>query len=282
MVRSFVLRGIAVGALAGLLAFVFGRIFAEPVIQAAIDYEGARDDAQKVLDAAAGLPAGADGPDLVSRAVQSSAGIALGMILFGIAMGALFAVVYTLLWGRLGQDTRPRTQAVLLAAAGFTVLYLVPFLRYPANPPAVGHEDTIGPRTGLYLIMVVGSVVAALVALYVRQRLAAGRGTWNATLAGLAVYVVLAGLLIAVLPPLGHLQLNIEQYGDLTSETPQPLRNPAGAIVFPGFDADLLYQFRLYSVLAQGLLWAVIGLGFGALTERALGRTPAAAEHSPA
>jgi len=48
MVRALVLRGAGVGALAGLLAFVFARIFAEPVIQAAIDYEGGRGEAEAV------------------------------------------------------------------------------------------------------------------------------------------------------------------------------------------------------------------------------------------
>ena len=42
MVRALVLRGAAIGALAGLIAFVFARIFAEPLIQAAVDYEGGR------------------------------------------------------------------------------------------------------------------------------------------------------------------------------------------------------------------------------------------------
>ena len=36
MVRALVLRAAGVGALAGVVAFVFARIFAEPLIQAAI------------------------------------------------------------------------------------------------------------------------------------------------------------------------------------------------------------------------------------------------------
>jgi hypothetical protein len=158
-----------------------------------------------------------------------------------------------------------------VALGGFVTLYLVPFLKYPPNPPAVGHDDTIGARTGLYLVMVVGSVLAALLAVWFGQRMVARFGNWNATLLGIFVFLVLVGVLMAVLPPLGQLPLNIEQYGDLATETPQPLRDARGALVFPGFDADLLYWFRLYSLGAQLLLWTVIGLCFAPLAERVLG-----------
>jgi hypothetical protein len=52
------------------------------------------------------------------------------------------------------------------------------------------------------------------------------------------------------------------------TETPQPLTDPSGKIVYPGFDADLLYRFRLYSAGAQILLWGVLGVGFAPLAER--------------
>jgi hypothetical protein len=46
--------------------------------------------------------------------------------------------------------------------------------------------------------------------------------------------------------------------------------------VYPGFDADLLYWFRLYSVGAQVLLWGVLAVGFAPLAERVLARFGAA------
>jgi hypothetical protein len=55
------------------------------------------------------------------------------MILFGIAMGALFAVVYAVCLGRVG-NLRPRTLALLVAAGGFVTVYLVPFIKYPRQP----------------------------------------------------------------------------------------------------------------------------------------------------
>jgi hypothetical protein len=273
MVRALVLRGVGAGALAGLLAFAFGRVFAEPLIQAAIDYEGARDEA---LAAGSGATVPPGGDELFSRAVQGNLGIGVGMVAFGVGVGALYAVAFCLAWGRTGR-LRPRSLAMLVALGGFVTLYLAPFAKYPANPPAIGHEDTIRDRAGLYLVLVLGSVLAGLLAVWLGQRLAARLGNWNATLAGVLTFVVLVGLLAALLPATGQLAVNVEQYGRLATETPQPLRNAAGQIVFPGFDADLLAQFRMYSLAAQALLWTVLGLSFAPLAEKVLGERSATA-----
>jgi hypothetical protein len=269
MEKRIILRGVLVGALAGLLAFVFARIFAEPQIQAAIDYETGRDAAQAALDKAAGLPAGDEGPEIFSRAVQANLGIGVGIVLFGVAMGALFAVAYAVCLGRVG-NLRPRTLSVLVAGGGFLGIYLVPFVKYPANPPSIGHGDTIGPRGALYVLMMVCSVAFLVGAVVLGKRLAGRFGNWNATLLAALAFVVAVGVVMALLPSLGELAANVRDYGPQATETPQPLRNPAGQIVYPGFPADVLWNFRFYSVAAQAILWAAIGLVFAPLAERLL------------
>lgn len=266
---KLILRGVLVGALGGLLAFGFARVFVEPQIQAAIDYESGRDTAQAILDKAAGIPAEMGGPELFSRALQANLGIGVGMILFGMAMGALFAVVYTVCLGRVG-TLRLRTLAVLVAAGGFLGSYLVPFLKYPANPPAIGHPDTIGARGSLYLVMVICSVAFLAGAVWLGQRLRSRFGEWNASLLAGAAFIVAIGIVMALLPSPGHLASNVAQYGDQATETPQPLHDLAGVIVYPGFPADVLFAFRLYSVAAQLILWTTIGLTFAPLAERLL------------
>ena len=70
-------------------------------------------------------------------------------------------------------------------------------------------------------------------------------------------------------------------YARAATETPQPITNilstplhfngktiAPGQIVYPGFDADVLWKFRWYSVINQLLIWTVIGLVFGALLDR--------------
>ncbi len=269
MEKKLILRGVLAGAIAGLLAFVFARIFAEPQIQAAIDYQSGRDTVQATLDKAAGLPAAPPGPDIFSRTIQANVGIGVGMILFGVAMGLLFAVVYTVCLGRVGQ-IRPRTLALLVAGGGFLGIYLVPFMKYPANPPSIGHPDTISVRGSLYLLMVVCSLAFLGFAVWLGRRLTSRFGTWNATLLAGAAFVVLIGIVMAIVPPLGHLADNVRQYGVQPTETPLPLRDAQGAIVYPGFPADTLFLFRFYSVAAQFVLWTTLALVFGPLAERVL------------
>jgi putative cobalt transporter subunit CbtA len=271
LVRGLMLR--AAGALGGLVAFVFAGIFAEPLIQQAIDYENGRGEAEAALAATAGEHVHAEGHGLFSRFVQANVGIGFGMILFGLAMGCFFGVAYCLAWGRVGRVSAGAL-SLLVAGAGLLLLYVVPVLKYPANPPAVGNGDTIGQRAGLFGVMVVACVMFGAMALWLGNRLAPRFGTWNATLlAGLA-FAVAIGVVMALRPPLGSLSANAGETRALLTEPPQPLRDASGAIVYPGFDADLLSWFRTYSLIAQVLLWGVIGVAFGPLAENVLKRSP--------
>lgn len=269
LVRALVMRAMGVGALAGLLAFVFARIFAEPVIQAAIDYESARDAAKNALAIAAGQAPEPEGSDIFSRFVQSNIGIGVGMILFGVALGCFFGVAYCIAYGRVGR-VRPRQLSLLVAAAGFLTVYLVPFVKYPANPPSIGNPDTIQQRGGLYLIMVVASVAVGIAAVWAGRRLRVRFGTWTAGILAALGFIVVMGVIMSLLPAVGQLAVNAASDGAALTETPQPLRNSAGALVFPGFDADALYRFRLYSLGAQVILWTVLGVGFAPLADKLL------------
>lgn len=269
MEKRLILRGIFAGAVAGLLTFAFARIFAEPQLSTAIKYGLGRNAAQALLDKAAGVSTELAGPDIFSRSIQANVGIGFGMVFFGMAMGALFAVAYAICLGRVG-NLRARTLAVLVAAGGFLSVYLVPFLKYPANPPSIGHSDTLKQRSALYLTMLIASIVFLVLAVCLGQRLKARFGNWNASLLSAAAFILAIGVLMVVLPSLGHLAANNATFGEHSTETPLPLTDAKGAIVYPGFPADVLFNFRLYSVAAQLLLWATIGLVFAPVAERLL------------
>jgi len=248
--QKLVLRGLLAGALAGLVTFLFARIFAEPIIQKAIDYEGARDAAQDALDKTAGHEEHAE---VFTRTVQANLGLGAGLILFGAAMGVLFAIAYVVCLGRVGR-LQPRSIALAVAGGAFLALYLVPFLKYPANPPAIGDEDTIQQRSSYYLLMVVASILFLVLTVWLGKRLRARFGAWNATLIAGGVFIAATAIVMLVLPRV--------------AETPEPLTDATGKIVFPGFPADVLFRFRLYSVGAQALLWGVLGLVFAPLADR--------------
>ena len=264
-------RGVLSGFIAGVLAFGFARIFAEPVINRAIDYESGRESILAQLNKAAGRTVAPDGPEIFSRTIQSTVGIATGLIGFSTAMGALCAVAYILLQGRFA--VMPRTLALVIPAIGFLGIFMVPFVKYPANPPAVGHTFTIVQRGHLYLAMVLCSCVLLGVAVYAAHRLVPRFGVFSATVFSAIGFIIAISGVIAALPSLGDLTANVQHasqfgYARASTETPQPITNLAGQIVYPGFDADVLWKFRWYSILNQLLIWTVLGLVFATLVDR--------------
>ena len=277
-----VLRGAISGFIAGVLGFVLARIFAEPLVQKAIDYEGQRDGAISAIAKAAGVTIDPDGPEYFSRTVQSTWGLATGIIAFSTAMGALVAVAYLVLHGRF--SIRPRTLALLISGFGFVGIYLLPFCKYPANPPSVGHSFTISTRTELYLTTVGGALLFLGLGVWFGRWLKARVGVFNASLiAGVAV-VTAYSVLVGLLPSLGHLAANKRVagslgYGSSATETPLPVVNKQGQIVLPGFSADLLWKFRFWSVVTQMLVWTSLALIFSNLVERFF--TPSARRPAP-
>jgi predicted cobalt transporter CbtA len=248
--KRLIARGLLAGAVAAVLAFVFARLCAEPIIGRAIAYEDGRIEAEN----AQGVHE--HGIELFTRGVQANAGLGFGVLLFGLAMGALFAVAFCVVYAR-AKSYAPQLLSVQLAAAAFIAIYLVPFVKYPPNPPAVGQSDTIGERTGWYLVMVLISVVLAVAAVWLARRLAARFGTWNGGLLAGGAYLVVLAAVTVLLPTV--------------DETPQPLRDAAGVIIYPGFPADVLYEFRLVSLATQLVLWVTIGVVFATLAGRLLG-----------
>jgi len=241
--RDLLVRGMLAGCLAGVVAFAVATAFAEPHIEAAIALEGGAHAHDGVPHTHAD---GEEGGLAVSRGVQRTAGLLVGLTVLGVAFGGLLAVVFALVHRRIGGpgsgDLGVRGTALSVALLGFLAIYLVPFLKYPPNPPAVGDGETIGMRTGAYLGLLVISLVLAGGALWARQALARGLGAWTASIAAGALFALGVAVVFLLLPGVDEV--------------------PAG------FPAELLWRFRVGSLATQLALWAAMGLAFGALLER--------------
>lgn len=219
--RSVALGAVAVGVVAGIVAALFLTVAGEPTIEEAIRLEH--------------TVAGHDhGDKLVSRGVQKGAGLFGAYALSGAGFGLLFAVAFLV----LGRDRPALFRRALLAGAllagAFTV---VPWLKYPPNPPAVGDPGTVGDRQRLYVLLIVLTLVVfgGLVHLSRRLRLAGmAEATRVAAIAGLAAVVLLA--VLGLLPP-----------------APDAVELPA----------TLVWRFRLASLGGNLLLWSVLAVGFG-------------------
>lgn len=240
MTGSLLLRGMIVGLIAGVLAFGFARVFGEPLVDRAIAFEEQQAQAAAHANPAAAEPAE---EETVSRPTQAGIGLLTGVTVFGAALGGIFALAFAFAHGRIGALS-PRATAATLAILGFIAVVIVPDLKYPPNPPAVGNPDTIAQRTELFFAMLAISVAAMAGAVLMARRLAGSLGLWNAAIAAGIAYVVAIALVQSAMP--------------VIYEAPET------------FSADLLWRFRVASIGMQAVLWAVIGLGFGMLAERAL------------
>jgi hypothetical protein len=241
VVRTLLIRGMLVGLLAGLLVFGFGKVFGEPQVDRAISFESALDEAKAKAEEAKGIHVEEE-PELVSRAVQAGLGLFTGVMVYSTAFGGLFALVFAAA-DRRTVDVGPRATAALLAASGFIAVYVVPNLKYPANPPSVGQPDTIGQRTALYVLMLALSVAAMVVAAILRKRLATRYGGWNAALIAIGFYLGAVVVVAYLLPGI--------------NEVPE------------AFPAVVLWRFRIASFGMQLIMWTTLGLVFGGVSERA-------------
>lgn len=230
MIASYLRRGMAAGLLAGLLAGLFAFFFGEPFVDRAIQLEEATSGGQEVF----------------GRSIQKI-GLFFATGIFGVTIGGMFGLAYAYFRGRLASGSE-WSRSLSLAGAVFAGAFLIPFVKYPANPPTVGDPATIGGRTASYLAMVALSLLVVLGAWYV-ARVLRERGT-GAPARQLAVglgVAVAVGTLFLVLPA-----------------APDPGEFPSG----------LLWNFRLSSLGAQLVFWTGLGVVFGLLCERANRREP--------
>jgi predicted cobalt transporter CbtA len=219
------------GIVAGLLVFACARSIGEPQVERAIAFEQAMDHAN-------GAPPEAE---MVSRRVQRTIGLLTGTIIYGTAIGGLFGLVFAVVSGRV-EITTPQTLSAVLAAFGFLSVALIPALKYPANPPAVGNPDTIGIRTASYFFLVACSVAGLVFALQMGKRIALRWENANRWVFTGILYIAVVAILFHFLPEI--------------DEVP------------PTFPATLLWKFRVAALEIQFVLWATIGLLFGFLTNR--------------
>lgn len=242
--NSVVLRALIAGAITGILMAAFMFFVVEPTVDEAIALE------ESLAAAAPVDPAEPEEEPLFSRDEQTAGGVAANVI-YALIVSAVFGIVFARLRHRLpGGDDLARS--VWLAAVAFGTVALMPALKYPANPPAVGDPDTVNERTVQWLVLVVVSVAAAVALTRLAGRLRDRLDPATRVVAMAAATVVPYGLILVVLPG-----------------------TPDG--IAPEVPAGLVWDFRLRSLGSLALLWAGLGLGLGWLLHREVPAGEAAA-----
>jgi predicted cobalt transporter CbtA len=222
------LYAVIAGILAGLLVTLFHAMFTEPVIDQAIALEE-----QRTAQEPNAAMAQHDAP-IVSREFQKTGGLVIGYMLYGTTWALLFTLAFFPLQSWLA-PFGPWRGALLLAGLVWWAIILVPFIKYPANPPAVGDPATIGYRQSIYLILLALSAGSTALVVWFGGQLARQlrQPSWPVIGAGL---LIVGTALIVLMPP-----------------NPDPVTAPTA----------LVWNFRVRSLFGLTLFWAFFGVVFG-------------------
>ena len=231
MTWTYLRRGLLAGLLAGVLAGIFAFVFAEPILDRAIALENEHNH-EAMFDRG-----------------EQKAGLILATTLYGCAVGTLFGLLAA--YFRRRSTLRSEwLRSLALSGAVFLGAVLLPFLKYPPNPPGVGADPaTLAGRTLAYLAIIVLGLLAVFAAWRFARRLE-GVSPLGRELAAGGVLIVLLAFLYLAMP----------DFGGLRTAEPVP--------------ATLIWEFRLSSLGTQAVLWAALGGIFGLLGELSSRRQP--------
>lgn len=222
---AFILITLVSGAIAGTMLGLINQILVEPYIDQAIAIE-----VQNTVASGESV----DVDELVQYRLWQKGGEIVAGTILGTSISALFGIVYI-----YSRDSLPgsnnKKKGLILAGIMFFVIFLIPALKYPANPPAVGDPETIEYRESLYTGMLVISGLTALgVAILYRslgQTLRESRKIIVPT-----VYAVIIASAFVVLPA-----------------------NPDEITI----SSNLLMNFRIVSTITMGIFWGILGILLG-------------------
>jgi predicted cobalt transporter CbtA len=222
---TFITIVIVSGAIAGFVHGTINFALVEPYLDQAIGLENeslfASGDAEDNLEFWA---------EYESYRIWQKSGQVLAGVILGLAMGSLFGIVYALSRNSLPGKTDV-TKSVILAGIMWLTIYIIPFLKYPANPPTVGDGETVMLRAILYVSFIALSGIGVVIFYKLSQKLQNNKKYF-----GLFGYVIFITILFFVMP-----------------ENPDEITAPM----------NLVNEFRLMSVFGVSSFWISVGLILG-------------------
>lgn len=216
------------GAIAGVILGIVNQGVVEPSIARAIDIES-----QNAI--AAGELFNPNEYDAY-RIWQRGGEIAAGTVL-GLSIGALFGIVFAYSRESLPGSSNKK-KALILAGVMWLVLFMIPALKYPANPPAVGDPETISYRQIIYLVFLAISGFSVLALAFVYRKLGTG---WAKKAIVLSLYAAIMAVAFVAMPP-----------------NPDEIAAPM----------DLVVSFRIASAFTMSMFWGLLGIILGAFWDR--------------
>jgi predicted cobalt transporter CbtA len=164
-----------------------------------------------------------------------------GQLVAGMILGVSFASFYALVYG-YSRKSLPGSsdvrKSLFLASAVWLTIFMIPFLKYPGNPPVVGDPETIYYREAFYVAFIAISGLGALGFAFLYRKLSSIRSRKLIVPALYAAYI--AGCYFAM------------------------PSNP-DAITVP---MELITNFRIVTVITATIFWVILGITFGTLWDK--------------
>jgi predicted cobalt transporter CbtA len=228
---AFILITLFSGAIAGTILGLINQLLVEPYIDQAIEIE-----VQNTV--ASGEPANMD--EFVQYRLWQKGGEIVAGTILGISVSALFGIVFV-----YSRDSLPgsnnKKKGLILAGIMFSVLFLIPVLKYPGNPPAVGDPETVVYRQSLYIGMLAISGFSAL-ALALLYRATKHEESKKVIISISIIYAAIIAIAFIILP-----------------SNPDDITIPM----------DLVMNFRIVSTLTMGIFWGILGIILGSFWDKA-------------
>jgi predicted cobalt transporter CbtA len=224
----FIVITLLAGAIAGTILGVMNQVAVEPYIERAIELEMQNTvQSGQVID-----------PDEFTayRFWQKGGEIVAGTIL-GLSIGSLFGIVFAYTYSSI-PGSNNKKKALIVAGIMWFVLFLMPALKYPANPPAVGDPETIYYRQTLYVAFLAISGFSALGLAFLYRRM--GSLNTKKTIIPAAYAAIIAGAYLAM------------------PSSPDPINAPT----------DLVIGFRAASAITLSIFWGLLGVIFGSFWDK--------------
>jgi predicted cobalt transporter CbtA len=229
---TFVIITLLSGAIAGTILGVLNQALVEPYIDRAISIETQND----IKEGEVVYPVELQNYRLWQKAGEIAAGAILGT-----SLGALFGIVFVYSRSLLLHSDSNVKKALILAGIMWFVLFLIPALKYPANPPAVGDPDTIYYRESLYIGLLAISGFSALGLALLYRMLGNRTNNKNRIIIVPVIYAAIMVGAFLVLPP-----------------NPDKITVPV----------DLVQGFRIASAFTMTIFWGLLGITLGAFWDR--------------
>jgi hypothetical protein len=229
---AFIAITLLAGAIAGTILGVVNQVAVEPYIERAIELEMLQQNTAQsgqVINPA---------EFAAYRFWQKGGEIAAGTIL-GLSIGSLYGIVFAYTHGSV-PGSNNKKKALIVAGIMWFVLFLMPALKYPANPPAIGNPETIYYRQSLYVAFLAISGFSALGLAFLYRKMVASLNTKKATIIPLAYAAIMVGAYLAM------------------PANPDPINAPI----------DLVIGFRITSAITISMFWGLLGIIFGTFWDK--------------